>query len=221
MPQTWTSDNTDALSRISIQLGTSLAYPASAMSCHVSAVPNHQVGRITSLSTRCHVAMAGTFGYELDLNKLSPVELEEIREQIAWYKNIRRTVQFGDFYRLETPWTPSPAAEFSRFAAWEHVSKDKSQAVVSVVWRYAEANPENIMIRLEGLEKDALYEFTTMPSAVMQDMLKRSAFDMPTSQLTPVPDGSCATGAELMYAGLRIMGKPQYGGSVHFMLKKR
>ncbi len=220
MPQTWTSDNTDALSRIAIQLGTSLAYPASAMSCHVSAVPNHQVGRITSLASRCRVAMAGTFGYELDLNKLSPLELEEIRDQIIWYKSIRHTVQFGDLYRLETPWTSPAAAEFSRFAAWEHVSKDKSHAVVSIVWSYSEANPENAVVRLQGLEEDARYTFTSMQSAVMREAQKQANAALPASQQTIVPDGTCATGAELMYAGLRILGKPQYGGSVHFMLNK-
>ncbi len=220
MPQTWTSDNTDALSRIAIQMGTSVVYPASAMSCHVSAVPNHQVGRLTSLSTRGHVAMAGTFGYELDLNLLSEPELMEIKSQIAWYKKIRGTVQFGDLYRLESPWNAVASAESARYSAWEHVSKDKKQAVVSIVWLYAEANPEYALVHLQGLEPDAVYRFTTLKSETLQEHLKKSVFDMPSSQCGIVPDGSCALGAELMYVGLRVMGKPQYGGSVHFMLEK-
>lgn len=220
MPQTWTSDNTDGLSRISIQLGTSVAYPASAMSCHVSAVPNHQIGRITSLSTRGHVAMAGTFGYELDLNLLSEVELSEIRSQIAWYKNIRGTVQFGDLYRIQSPWNETSAAEASEYAAWEHVSKDKKQAVVSVVWKFPEANPEFVVVPLQGLDPDAMYKFKSLQSETLIDHLKKSVFDMPSSQCSAIPDGTCVSGAELMYAGIRIMGKPQYGGSVHFVLEK-
>ncbi|MCR5762258.1 MAG: alpha-galactosidase [Treponema sp.] len=220
MPQTWTSDNTDALSRIPIQMGTSLVYPASAMSCHVSAVPNHQVGRLTSLSSRGHVAMAGTFGYELDLNLLSELELAEIKSQIAWYKKIRGTVQFGDLYRIECPWNYTAAAESSRYSAWEHVSKDKKQAVVTIVWQYAEANPEYINVPLQGLDPDAKYCFKSLQSETLQDHLKKSVFDMPANLSCIVPDGTCASGAELMYAGLRVMGKPQYGGSVHFLLEK-
>ena len=220
MPQTWTSDNTDGLSRIAIQMGTSVAYPASAMSCHVSAVPNHQIGRITSLSTRGHVAMAGTFGYELDLNMLSDVELEEIKSQIAWYKNIRKTVQFGDLYRIQSPWNCHSAAESSEYAAWEHVSKDKKQAVVSIVWQYAEANAEYITVPLQGLDANSVYRIKSLQSETLQDNMKKSVFDMPSSQFCIIPDGTCVSGAELMFAGLRVMGKPQYGGSVHFVLEK-
>jgi alpha-galactosidase len=220
MPQTWTSDNTDALSRVAIQMGTSIAYPASAMSCHVSAVPNHQVGRITSLSSRGHVAMAGTFGYELDLNVLSETELAEIRSQVAWYKKIRGTVQFGDLYRLEPPWACHAQAEASRYAAWEHVSRDGNQAVVSVAWTYAEANPEYITLPLRGLDPKASYRITSMQSEVLMQLLKEAVFDMPADALCAVPDGSVASGGELMYAGLRIMGRGQYGGSVHLLLEK-
>lgn len=86
MPQSWTSDNTDAVERINIQYGTSLAYPISAMTAHVSAVPNHQTGRVTSLKTRGDVAMGGVFGYELDLTKLSSEEKQEVAAQVEFYK---------------------------------------------------------------------------------------------------------------------------------------
>ncbi|MGB3721144.1 MAG: alpha-galactosidase, partial [Hyphomicrobiaceae bacterium] len=99
MPQTWTSDNTDAISRLKIQYGTSIVYPVSAMGAHVSAVPNHQVGRVTPLETRGHVALSGNFGYELDLTKFTEEEKEIVKAQIALYKEIRHLVQFGDFYR--------------------------------------------------------------------------------------------------------------------------
>jgi alpha-galactosidase len=86
MPQTWTSDNTDAVSRLRIQHGTSLVYPPISMGAHVSASPNHQVGRSTPLSTRGVVSMGGNFGYELDLNRLCPEDITEIRQQVAFYK---------------------------------------------------------------------------------------------------------------------------------------
>lgn len=103
MPQTWTSDDTDAVERLKIQYGTSIVYPASSMGAHVSAVPNHQVHRITPLETRGHVAMSGNFGYELDLTKLTEAEREDIRKQVSEYKELRMLIQYGDFYRLLSP----------------------------------------------------------------------------------------------------------------------
>lgn len=105
MPQTWTSDNTDAVERLKIQYGTSLVYPASAMGAHVSAVPNHQIGRVTSLEMRGHVAMSGNLGYELDLTKFTEAEKTEVKEQVAFYKSVRALVQHGDMYRLSSPFT--------------------------------------------------------------------------------------------------------------------
>ena len=102
-PQIWCSDNTDAVDRTEIQYGTSFIYPVSAVGSHVSACPNHQTGRTVSLHTRGVTAMAGTFGYELDLNTLTPEEQEEIKEQICFMKKYRETIQFGTFYRLKSP----------------------------------------------------------------------------------------------------------------------
>ena len=82
MPQTWTSDNTDAIERLKIQFGTSMVYPNASIGCHVSAVPNHQVDRITPIETRGVVAMSGNFGYELDITKLPESEKEIIKEQV-------------------------------------------------------------------------------------------------------------------------------------------
>ena len=94
-PQIWCSDNTDALDRLQIQYGTSFGYPVSAVGSHVSAVPNHQTGRITSLHTRGVVAMAGTFGYELNLGKLSEEEKQEIRLQVEEYRKFAPLIQTG------------------------------------------------------------------------------------------------------------------------------
>ena len=103
MPQTWTSDDTDAMERLKLQWGTSIVYPASAMGAHVSAVPNHQVMRTTPLNTRGLVAMGGNFGYELDLSAQSPEDLEVMRQQIALIKQIRHTTARGTFTRLASP----------------------------------------------------------------------------------------------------------------------
>ncbi|BCZ48699.1 alpha-galactosidase [Clostridium gelidum] len=151
MPQTWTSDDTDAIERLKIQFGTSLVYPSASMGCHVSAVPNHQVGRITPLETRGIVAMAGNFGYELDITKLTEEEKDAIKEQVKLYKEIRETVQFGDTFRLLSPFE-------SNEVAWMNISKDKCEIVVSYVKQYAEPNKWNKPLKLIGLEEDVKYK---------------------------------------------------------------
>ena len=151
MPQTWTSDNTDAIERLKIQYGTSLVYPNVSMGCHVSAVPNHQVHRMTPLNTRGVVAMSGNFGYELDITKLSDEEKEMIKEQIKNYKEIRETIQFGDYYRLSSPFEDNDVA-------WMFVSKDKKEVVVSFVRQSALPHPKFESLKLVGLEEDASYE---------------------------------------------------------------
>src|SRR5699024_11627680 len=96
-PQTWTSDDTDAIERLKIQYGTSIVYPISSIGAHVSAVPNHQVGRITSLETRGIVAYFGVFGYELDITQMTDEEKEIVKEQIKFYKDNRELIHTGDF----------------------------------------------------------------------------------------------------------------------------
>lgn len=129
MPQTWTSDDSDAIERLKIQYGTSMVYPASSMCAHVSAVPNHQVHRITPLETRGHVAMSGNFGYELDMTKLTETEREDIRKQVSEYKELRMLIQFGDFYRLLSPFEGNQTA-------WMFVSDDKKKLLprISEFW---------------------------------------------------------------------------------------
>ena len=100
-PQAWTSDDTDAVERLHIQYGTSMIYPIVSMGSHVSAVPNHQVARSTSLKMRADTACFGTFGYELDLTKLTEEDQQEVRQQIAFFKEYREVIQLGDFYRLQ------------------------------------------------------------------------------------------------------------------------
>jgi alpha-galactosidase len=150
MPQTWTSDNTDAVCRLKIQYGTSIVYPVSSMGSHVSAVPNHQVHRMTSLETRGHVAMSGNFGYELDLTKFTEEEKELVKRQVADYKQLRPLVQFGDMYRLLSPFEGNDTA-------WMIVSEDKTQAMVVFIRVLAEPYAPLKTLRLKGLNPDFDY----------------------------------------------------------------
>ncbi len=150
-PQGWASDDTDGAERIKIQYGTTMAYPVSSIGAHVSAVPNHQLKRWTSLSFRAHVAYFGAFGYELDPNKLSKEEQDEIKEQIRFYKSYRRLIQFGDFYRLKNPF------ENKGDSAWMVVSQDKRRAIVSWYKVLASSNPKLKKLLLTGLDPDMLY----------------------------------------------------------------
>lgn len=150
MPQIWTSDNTDALARLTIQMGTSLAFPPSMMTAHVSAVPNHQTGRVTPFETRGAAAMSAVFGYELDLTKLTSAEKAAVKEQIAAYNQMRALVLEGKFYRLKSPLD-------SNQAAWNFVSADKKQVFVAVFNVLAQAQPYLTKTKLAGLDKDKCY----------------------------------------------------------------
>ncbi len=150
-PQIWTSDNTDAVDRLRIQYGTSFGYPISSMGSHVSAVPNHQTGRITPMKTRGVVAMAGTFGYELDLGHLSEEEKEEVRRQIREYRQFSQLVQTGLYYRLTNPFEDS-------LAAWEFVSRDQSEALISAVAQEIHGYMIIPYLKLRGLKSGALYQ---------------------------------------------------------------
>ncbi len=149
-PQGWTSDDSDAIERLKIQYGTSFCYPVSSIGAHVSAVPNHQVNRITPLSTRANVACFGTFGYELDLNQLTEKEREQVREQIAFMKEYRQVLQFGDFYRLLSPFD-------SNFTAWMAVSQDKRTALAGWYKTLNEVNGPYRRIKLQGLNPEYSY----------------------------------------------------------------
>lgn len=153
-PQIWCSDNTDAINRTRIQYGTSFFYPVAAMGSHVSAVPNHQTGRVTSMHTRGVAAMSGTFGYELNPALLNAKEKAEIRAQLAQYREYQELIREGDYYRLSNPFQDN-------FAAWMVVSDDRSKALVSVIRLTAEANPPAAYVTLKGMEEDAFYQEKT------------------------------------------------------------
>ena len=150
-PQIWASDDSDAIDRLSIQYGTSLVYPQSMMTSHVSVSPNEQNGRITPFNTRGVVGMWGDLGYELDLTKMSKEDRQEVKNQVAEYKKIRQVTQYGTFYRLKN-------AQISNQCAWESVSPDKNEVVLSVVKVMASAQPYLTKTKLVGLDPKKHYE---------------------------------------------------------------
>ena len=173
MPQTWTSDDSDAIERLFIQYGTSLVYPPVTMGAHVSAVPNHQVERITSLDIRGHVAMSGNLGYELDLATLTSEEKESVRTQIQFYKEIRELVQFGDFYRLRSPFEGNETA-------WMFVSEDKIDVVVFYFRILAKPNPPLMSIlQLRGLDEYKNYELIGTDKIYSGDELIYAGINIP------------------------------------------
>lgn len=150
-PQAWCSDDTDAIERIKIQDGTSYGYTPSMWGAHVSAVPNDQVGRLTSIDTRAKVAYFGAFGYELDVTELSDEEQATIKQQVAFYKQYRKLFQFGTFYRLETPDTSD------NVYGWETVSPDKQTAIGMRYQILNGANPAYIRYYFKGLDPERHY----------------------------------------------------------------
>jgi len=151
MPQTWTSDDTDAVERLKIQYGTSLVYPSSSMGAHVSAVPNHQVERSTSLKMRYDVASFGNLGYELDITELNEKEMKAVKKQVNNYKEIRELVQFGDFYRLRSPFA-------GNFTAWSYLSQDREEVLAGFYQVLATPNPKEETLKLKGLDSESDYK---------------------------------------------------------------
>ena len=181
-PQCWASDDTDAVERLKIQYGTSFVYPVSSMGAHVAAVPNHQLGRVTSLTTRANVAFFGAFGYEMDLTRLPPRGRELVARQVAFFKQYRRLLQFGAFWRLQSPFAHNEAA-------WMTVSPDRETALVGDYLVLQQANAGYRRIRLTGLAPDRLYRVTPLGSGA-----------------EPCGPAYTAGGDELMQAGLVTTG---------------
>lgn len=167
-PQIWCSDNADAIDRLSIQEGTALIYPLSTMGAHVTDCPNHSVGRTTPFDTRGIVALAGTFGYELDVTKIDEKEREQISEQTKMFHKYNDLVREGDYYRL---------ASYSlnnRYDCYMVVSKDKKEALVTYVQVKTVAAMPAPVIKLDGLLEDVKYYIdeleNTMPGDVLMNM---------------------------------------------------
>ncbi len=172
-PQIWCSDNTDAIDRLRIQYGTSFCYPVSTMGAHVSAVPNGLTGRSVPMETRGVVAMSGTFGYEMDLGKCTAEEKETVREQTERFKGWWQLIQEGDYYRLTDPFGGGA------FTAWEHVSGDRREALVSIVMETARATPPFSVLRLRGLDTEALYQVNGSEELWRGDVLMNAGWPLP------------------------------------------
>ena len=168
-PQVWTSDRTEAIERIDIQYGTSLCYPVSTMGAHVA---KPSAGRYTSIQTRAAVAMHGTFGYELDLTKLSAEDIEAAKLQCKDFHRYYDVIQYGDLYRLITPW------QDHKRAAWSFVAEDQSEVLVTYV--VLRSRPmERHYLRLEGLNPNFLYREQTSGLTLRGDTLMNAGLVIP------------------------------------------
>ncbi len=211
-PQIWASDDTDAVCRAKMQTGYSYGYPMSTVSAHVSAVPNHQTLRTTPLSTRFNVAAFGVLGYECNLKDMKKEDLEVIKEQITLYKQWRKTLQFGDFYRGED-WDDN-------HTEWTCVSPDQTKAVSMMVQYLVEPNTRYVCLKPQGLNGDTVYRFYNIeqkckikdfgslvnmisPVYVKQDSLLHNAIDK-FVKLPGEVENELASGDMLMYCGIKL-----------------
>ena len=216
-PQIWASDNTDAISRAAIQEGYSYGYPQSCYTAHVSASPNHQTLRETSLNTRFHVAAFGVLGYECDVRDLSGEDKEKLREQIALYKKLRAILQFGQFYRIRT----------GNVHEWICVSPDQKQAVGMLLQELVRPNTQAERFVAVGLNPKAAYRFysvsdrvdimqfgslinTLAPVHVKQDSLMHNVIAKAV-KLNGEAEDVTATGQVLMNTGVAL--KPAFSGT--------
>ena len=188
-PQIWCSDDTDAVERLMIQEGTSLIYPLSTMGAHVSVIPNHVVGRCTSFETRGNVALAGTFGYELDITKLSEQDIAQIPHQIALYHKYNDLIRRGDYYRIAS------YRENHLFDSYCVVSKDRTEALITYVQVLKVPEDRSRILRIPGLDPDKEY-------AVIVDQTGDIAPEDDKTMVLPVGPRTKMRGDALMYAGL-------------------
>lgn len=154
MPQIWCSDNTDSFDRVKIHEGTLYGYPASCIGSHVSASPNHQTLRNSTVDNRFNTACIGAFGYELDLSEINKVDAAAIKEQITWYKKYRKTLQFGTYHQLKSVFTDDKAS-------WAMVATDKTQAVVNLTNKIHQTIPQQEIVKVYGLDSVTKYKFET------------------------------------------------------------
>ncbi len=164
-PQIWCSDDTDAIERLKIQQGTALMYPLSSMGAHVSDCPNHTVGRVTPFETRGYVALAGTFGYELDVTRIPKEDREQIPAQVAMYHKYNDLVRRGDYYRIAS------FLENNEYDCWSVVAKDKSEVLVTIVQVLNRPNYKSRRIKLKGLDADKYYRIEETGECLSGDVL--------------------------------------------------
>jgi len=183
-PQIWTSDDMDPVERLKIHEGTALVYPLSTMGAHVCDCPNHSTGRTTPFETRGYVALSGTFGYELDVTRIPEADRNMIPSQIKMYHRYNDLVRSGDYYRVAS------YRENHEWDCWEVVSKDKSEALVTVINVIGRVNYKSRLVKLKGLDPDKIYSLKTFN-------METAAEDEEFLRLR---------GDALMYAGINVKG---------------
>ena len=171
-PQIWCSDDTDAIERLMIQEGTELIYPLSAMGAHVSDCPNHIVGRVTPFKTRGHVALSGTFGYELDITKIAEEERNMIPEQTQMYHKYHDLIREGDYFRIAS------YRENHLYDCWASAAKDRSEVLVTYVQVLGQANVHSRRIYLDGFDPDKTYRLEGTDEVYTGEMLMKVGFLM-------------------------------------------
>ncbi len=177
-PQAWTSDDTDAVERLKIQDGTSYGYPQSMMGAHVSAVPNDQNGRVTSLQTRGTVAFFGDLGYELDITKMSEEELVLVQGQIDFYKKYRHLFQFGKFYRIDSPFDGE-----GNVTSWETVSDNQKTAIIGRIQLLNHPNSPYQRQVFKGLDPDKQYSVNHSEELFYGDELMNAGYFVPAAEV--------------------------------------
>ncbi|MBO5033668.1 MAG: alpha-galactosidase [Lachnospiraceae bacterium] len=182
-PQIWCSDDTDAIERLEIQEGTALIYPLSTMGAHVSDCPNHTVGRVTPFETRGIVALAGTFGYELDVTRIPAEDRDMIPAQVAMYHKYNDLVREGDYYRIAS------YAQNRKYDCWQVVSGDKKQALVTFVQVMNRANFKSRRILLKGLDGEKHYRVEFVNDDSVEDQIYSGDTLMKAGLLVPNPWG--------------------------------
>ena len=186
-PQIWCSDDMDSVERLRIQEGTELAYPLSVMGAHVCCAPNHTTGRILPFETRGHVALSGTFGYELDITKIPDEDREMIPAQTQQYHQFHALIADGDYYRIHS-WNDERP-----YDCWGTVAKDGSEALFTYVQVLAKPNQHSKKIRLDGLDPQGVYELRTYGSETKNPM---------NGEIMGHIEDGVYTGEELMKAGI-------------------
>ncbi len=199
MPQTWTSDNTDALSRMYIQEGTSCGYPLSAMGAHVSDSPNHQTLRQSNIESRFNVASFGVLGYEMDLSRLQGQEKESIRQQIAFYKLHRSLFQYGEFFRIE------PIASDGNRGIWVASTPDRSEMLVLFFQALNEANPPADILCIPIADPDLTYAVTPR-----KERIDLKAFGSLVNTISPIRLKNDGTLQRLVSETVRLDNELEY-----------
>ncbi len=182
-PQIWCSDDADAIERLEIQEGTALLYPLSTMGAHVSDCPNHTVGRVTPFETRGIVALAGTFGYELDVTKIPQEDRDMIPGQVAMYHKYNDLVREGDYYRIAS------YSQNHKFDCWQVVSGDRKQSLVTFVQVLNRANFKSRRILLKGLDAGKRYNVSFVNDDNIEDRVYSGEMLMKAGLLVPNPWG--------------------------------